>query len=62
MRGGDEAVAVCSELSVSWTEVDIEGDPALMHEYGEQIPVTLVDGRRHDYWQVDEQRLRSALG
>ena len=53
---------VCSELSVSWTEVDIEGDPALMHEYGEQIPVTFVDGRQHDYWRVDEQRLRSALG
>ena len=24
------------------------------------MPVTLVDGRQHDYWRVDEQRLRTA--
>ncbi len=53
---------VCSELSVSWAEIDITDDPALMHEFGEQIPVTFVDGRQHDFWRVDEQRLRSALG
>jgi glutaredoxin len=53
---------VCSELSVSWAEIDIAGDSALMHEFGEQIPVTFVDGRQHDFWRVDEQRLRSAIG
>jgi hypothetical protein len=25
------------------------------------VPVTLVDGRQHDYWRVDEVRLRAAL-
>ena len=29
--------------------------------YGEEIPVTLVDGRQHDFWRVDEHRLRAAL-
>jgi hypothetical protein len=32
-----------------------------MDAYGEQIPVTLVDGRQHDFWRVDERRLRAAL-
>ena len=29
--------------------------------YAEEIPVTFVDGRQHDYWRVDEGRLRAAL-
>jgi hypothetical protein len=33
----------------------------LMRTYGEQLPVTFVDGRQHDFWRVDEVRLRAAL-
>ncbi|HEU5332079.1 MAG TPA: glutaredoxin family protein [Actinocrinis sp.] len=62
----DEARAVVArvaqDLGVGWTELDITADQALSEEYGEQIPVTLVDGRRHDFWRVDEARLRAALG
>jgi hypothetical protein len=52
---------VCAELGESWTEVDIDTDPALQDRYGEEIPVTLVDGRQHDFWRVDPDRLRTAL-
>jgi glutaredoxin len=52
---------VCAELGESYDEVDITGDGELMGEYGEQIPVIFVDGRQHDYWRVDPDRLRSAL-
>ena len=34
-----------------------EHDP----EDGEEIPVTLVDGKQHDFWRVNEARLRAAL-
>lgn len=61
----DEARAVidrvCSELGESFEEISIETDPALQERYGEEIPVTLVDGRQHDFWRVDEARLRGAL-
>ncbi|MCW2761858.1 MAG: glutaredoxin 2 [Marmoricola sp.] len=61
----DEARAViervCAEVGTSYDEVDITTSPELMSAYGEQIPVTLVDGRRHDFWRVDEERLRRAL-
>jgi glutaredoxin len=53
--------AVCAELGVEWTEVDITQDDRLFTEYGEQIPVTFVDGKQHDFWRVDPVRLRKAL-
>lgn len=52
---------VCAELGEQATAVDIDADPALVERYGEEVPVTLVDGRQHDYWRVDEARLRAAL-
>ena len=53
---------VCAELGESFTEVSILDDPELLRRYGEEIPVTLVDGRQHDFWRVDPARLRAALG
>ena len=35
--------------------------PWLHRRYGEQIPVTFVDGEQHDFWRVDAARLRAAL-
>ena len=52
---------VCADLGTSYDEVDITTSPELMRVYGEQIPVTFVDGRQHDFWRVDERRLRAAL-
>jgi glutaredoxin len=52
---------VCADVGTSYQEVDITTDPDLQRRYGEQIPVTLVDGAQHDFWRVDEQRLRAAL-
>jgi hypothetical protein len=59
----DEARAVvesvCADLGESFDEVSILDDPDLLSRYGEQIPVTLVDGRPHDFWRVDADRLRA---
>lgn len=52
---------VCAELGVGWDERDITGDLELEPIYTDQIPVTFVDGAQHDFWRVDEQRLRGAL-
>ena len=53
--------AVCADLGESFDEVDITGSAELMTRYGEESPVTFVDGRQHDYWRVDATRLRTAL-
>jgi hypothetical protein len=52
---------VCADLGESYDEITILDDPALMERYGEEIPVTLVDGKQHDFWRVSEERLRAAL-
>ena len=53
--------AVCTELGESFTEVDIDSDPALRERFSDEVPVTFVDGRQHDFWRVDAQRPRTAL-
>jgi glutaredoxin len=50
------------ELTV--TDVDIAaaaGDSALRAEFGDRLPVVLLDGAEHSYWEVDEPRLRADL-
>lgn len=58
-----EVVArVCADVGESFDEVDITADDELEDRFGEDVPVTFVDGRQHDFWRVDETRLRAALG
>lgn len=53
--------AVCEELGESFDEVDITTSEDLLRRFGEEIPVTFVDGAQHDFWRVDGDRLRAAL-
>lgn len=52
---------VAAELGVRWQERDINESAEDTRRYWEQIPVTLIDGVQHDFWRVDETRLRRAL-
>lgn len=54
--------AVCAETGAAWEKKDITENEELHRKYWEQIPVILVDGAQHDFWRVDPQRLRKALG
>ena len=42
-------------------EVDVDTDPELQAEYGDRVPVVLLDGREHSYFTVDVVRLRRDL-
>jgi glutaredoxin len=61
----DDARAVISrvaaDLGIAWTERDITASEHDLQSYGEMIPVTLIDDVQHDFWRVDEHRLRRAL-
>jgi glutaredoxin len=39
----------------------IDGHPDLEREYGEKVPVTIIDGKPHDFWRVDPERFKKAL-
>jgi glutaredoxin len=53
--------AVCRELDEAYDEIDITTSEQLVRSFGEEVPVTFVDGRQHDFWRVDPARLRAAL-
>jgi len=52
---------VCADLGESYEEVDIDADPQLQERFTDEVPVTFVDGRQHDFWRVSPDRLRTAL-
>lgn len=52
---------VARETGLGFTEIDVADDAALAREYGDRLPVVLLDGREHSYWDVDVPRLRRDL-
>lgn len=52
---------ICGELAVPWSTVDVDSDVELRAEYGDRVPVILIDGAEHGYWKVEESRFRRAL-
>ena len=61
----EEALSVLqnlrADLKFEINEIFIDGDEDLEKLYGEQVPVTLIDGEQHDYWRVDPVRFKSSL-
>jgi glutaredoxin len=39
----------------------IDDDLSLQEQYGEQVPVILIEGKVHDYWRVDLERFIKAI-
>ena len=39
----------------------IDGHPELEDKFGEQVPVTYIDGKVHDFFRVDPERFKKAL-
>jgi glutaredoxin len=58
----DVAKEALDRIGEPWTELDVESDLELEREYGDRVPVILLDGREHGYWRVEESRLRKDLG
>ncbi len=50
-----------SAPAITVEELSIFDDPALLARYADEIPVVLINGRVHNIWRVDPDRLRAAL-
>ena len=48
---------VAAASGVTWVELSVDSDIELAREYGERVPVVLLDGREHGYFRVEEERL-----
>ena len=62
----EQLTRLAAELDFPMTVTDVDqaaeaGESALRAEYGDRLPVVLLDGVEHSYWEVDEVRLRAAL-
>jgi hypothetical protein len=65
-RVHDRLLVLAQELDfdVAATDVDAAaagGDTTLRAEFGDRLPVVLLDGVEHSYWEIDEPRLRADL-
>lgn len=57
---------LAGELGFTLVVTDVDeaaaaGHTALRAEYGDRLPVVLLDGAEHSYWEIDEPRLRADL-
>ena len=65
-RTAARLVELADELEFDFTTTDVDaaaaaGDSGLRVEFGDRLPVVLLDGREHSYWELDEPRLRADL-
>ncbi len=57
----DQINSVKDELGFN-LEIKFIGDDAVLEqEYGEQVPVILINNKIHDYWRVDLVRFTKAI-
>ncbi len=56
-----DVARICGELGHGWTAVDVDTDPELRAEYGDRVPVIMIDGKEHGFWRVEEPRFRPRL-
>ncbi len=49
------------EIPFNLEVIYIDGDQELERLYGEEVPVTLINGAKHDYFRVDKKRFSEAI-
>ena len=50
-----------ADAGVTYEVRDVDADPTDRARWTDKVPVVLLDGAEHAYWQVDEKALRRAL-
>jgi glutaredoxin len=53
--------SVKSDLNFNLEIKLIDSNPNLEKQYGEQVPVILINDQPHDYWRVDLARFTAAI-
>jgi hypothetical protein len=62
----ERLAVLAAELGFDLSSIDVDaaaanGETALRAEFGDRLPVVLLDGREHSYWNLDEERLRADI-
>lgn len=60
-----ELTAVLARFGMTHQVIDVDvvaaARPELRAEFGDRLPVVLLDGAEHSYWEVDADRLVADL-
>jgi glutaredoxin len=54
-------IEVLVEIPFDLKVIYIDGNQELERLYGEEVPVTLINGAKHDYFRVDKKRFSEAI-
>ena len=57
----DKINSIKDELNFDLEIKLIDADVELEKEFGEQVPVIMIDNKIHDYWRVDLDRFSKAI-
>ena len=52
---------VLLEISFDLEVINIDGNAELESLYGEEVPVTMINGAKHDYFRVEKKRFSEAV-
>lgn len=61
VRVGEQVRGVVDKHEALLSIVDVDSDPALAAEYGDRVPVVVVDGEEFACWEVDSDELAAEL-
>ncbi|WP_347058094.1 glutaredoxin family protein [Blastococcus sp. HT6-30] len=62
LTAAEQLTPIAARAGLEPRQVDVDADPELRAEYGDRVPVLLLDGREHSYFTLDVPRLRRDLG
>lgn len=61
VRVREQITPLLMELAVPLEVVDVDTDSELKAEFGDRLPVLLLDGEEYSAWEVDNDELREDL-
>lgn len=57
-----QILPVVKQANAVFIVKDVDSDPELAMEFGDRVPVVLIDGEEFSAWEVDNDELAAALG
>ncbi|AWB84987.1 glutaredoxin family protein [Corynebacterium liangguodongii] len=60
-RVARQIAPIVESAGASFELVDVDTDPALAIEFGDRVPVVVIDGDEFACWEVDDEALAAEL-
>jgi hypothetical protein len=61
VRVREQITPLCADLEADLEVVDVDGDTSLTVEFGDRVPVVLVDDEEVACWEIDDEELVAAV-